>query len=430
MFPLVNPRRIHYAWVVAGVTFLALLASAGFRSTVGVFLVPFEEEFDWTRDQVALAVSINLVFYGLAAPFSAAIVERLGARQVMLFAIGAVGVGAALTTVMTALWHLNILWGVVIGSATGAISIPLSAVVATRWFVKRRGLVTGALAASFATGNLVFLPLLAWITRDFGWRWAAAIVAITAAVFLPIVALLMREFPSDKDLTPYGSDDGYLPPPQPSGNPFRKPFTVLRNVSGRRDFWLLAGTFFVCGWTTNGAVQTHFIPASHDHGIPEVTAAGLLAVIGVFDIIGSTGSGWLTDRMDPRKLLLIYYVLRGVSLAALPFLLAEVHHGVLIAFAIVYGLDWVATVPPTVALTNEVFGPDQASVVFGWVFASHMFGGAMAAWLAGAMREQFGDYIVAFVGAGALGIAAGVAALAISRSTSSTGGLIPQHQLD
>jgi MFS family permease len=422
-------HRVHYAWVIAGVTFLALLASAGFRSTIGVFVIPLQEEFTWTRDQISLAVSINLVFYGLAAPFSAAFVERLGARAVMLASIGAVGAGAALTTLMTALWQLNIIWGFVIGSATGAISIPLSAVVATRWFAKRRGLVTGALAASFATGNLIFLPLLAWITREFGWRWAAGIIALTAAAILPIIAILMREFPADKNLTPYGSDEQYVPPP-PTAHPFRKPFTVLRAVSGRRDFWLLAGTFFICGWTTNGAVQTHFIPASHDHGIPEVTAAGLLAMIGVFDIVGSTGSGWLTDRMDPRKLLLAYYVLRGLSLAALPFLFADAHHGFLIAFAVVYGLDWVATVPPTVALTNEAFEREQAPVVFGWVFASHMLGGALAAWLAGAFREQFGDYLVAFVGAGALGIVAGVAALGIGRGTRPVGPLIPQHQLD
>lgn len=409
-----SPRRVHYGWIVAGITFLVLLASAGFRSTVGVFVIPLEDEFGWGRDDVSLAIAINLVFYGLAAPFAAAFVERLGARRVMIVGLVAVAGGAALTVVMNALWQLDLLWGLVIGTATGAISIPLSAIVATRWFVRRRGLVTGLLAASFATGNLVFLPLLAWITRESGWRWAAGTVAIAAAAIIPLVLVVMRERPSEMDLLPYGATEPVPEPARATGNPFAAPFHVLRHAVRIRDFWLLAGTFFVCGWTTNGAVQAHFIPAAHDHGIPEVTAASLLAVIGVFDIVGSTASGWLTDRVDPRKLLFAYYCLRGSSLAALPLLL-EGSGLPLVAFAIVYGLDWVATVPPTVALTHAAFGPQSASVVFGWVFCAHMLGGALAAWLAGTFREAFGDYLIAFIGAGFLGLLAGFAALGIAR---------------
>lgn len=405
--------RIHPAWIVAGVTFLALLASAGFRSTVGLFIVPFEQDFGWTRDQVSLAISINLVCYGLIAPFAAAIVERFGARRLMMVALGVVAAGAGLTTMMSALWQLKVLWGLAIGTATGAISIPLSAIVATRWFVKRRGLVTGLLAASFATGNLVFLPLLAWITRDFGWQRAVGLVAICAALMVPLVGWLMRERPADSGQLPYGAKEAPPAPPRTTGNPFRTPFTVLRSAVRIPDFWLLAGTFFICGWTTNGAVQTHFVPAAHDHGISEVSAASILAVIGIFDIIGSTASGWLTDRADPRKLLFIYYSLRGLSLAALPMFLGT-GRGALIAFAVVYGLDWVATVPPTVALTNGVFG-SAASVVFGWVFCAHMLGGAAAAWLAGILRVNLHDYFVAFVGGGMLAVLAGFASLAIAR---------------
>ena len=410
-------RRIHYGWVVAAVTFLVLLAAAGFRSTIGVFVVPLEDEFGWSRAEVSLAIAINLVFYGLAAPFAAAFMERLGVRKLMLAGLVAVGGGAALTIAMTALWQLDIIWGLVIGTATGAIAIPLAAIVATRWFVRRRGLVTGLLTASFATGNLVFLPLLAWVTDGYGWRWAVAIVAITAAAIIPVVLLLMRERPSDVGLAPYGSpDDGtQAARPAHAGSVFATPFRVLRQAVHVRDFWLLAGTFFICGWTTNGAVQSHFIPAAHDHGIPQVTAASLLAVIGVFDIVGATASGLLTDRIDPRRLLFVYYCLRGTSLAALPFLLQG--SGLpLVAFAIVYGLDWVATVPPTIALTNQAFGRGQASVVFGWVFCAHMLGGAMAAWTAGTFREAFGDYLIAFTGAGFLALLAGFAALGIARS--------------
>ncbi len=407
-------RRVHYAWVVAAVTFLVLLTAAGFRSTVGVFVVPLEEDFGWGRADVSLAISLNLVFYGLVSPFAAAFVDRVGVRRVMVAGLVAVGGGAALTVAMNALWQLDLIWGLVIGSATGAISIPLSAIVATRWFDHRRGLVTGMLAASFATGNLIFLPLLAWITREQGWRWAAAVVAICAAAIVPLVLLLMRERPADAGVLPYGATAEPPAPRRPAGSPFVRPFHELRHAAGVRDFWLLAGTFFICGWTTNGAVQSHFIPAASDHGISGVTAASLLAVIGVFDLIGSTASGWLTDRYDPRRLLFVYYCLRGTSLAALPVLL-EGSGLPLIAFAVVYGLDWVATVPPTVALTNEAFGRDRAPVVFGWIFCAHMLGGAAAAGVAGAFRDAFGDYLLAFSGAGLLGIAAGFASLGIAR---------------
>jgi MFS family permease len=405
--------RIHYGWVVAGTTFLALLAAAGFRSTVGVFVVPLQDDFGWGRDEVSVAIAINLLCYGLVAPFAAALVERAGARFVTVAALVAVGGGSALTIAMTSLWQLDLIWGVVVGLATGSISVPLSAIIATRWFVHRRGLVTGLLVASFATGNLIFLPLLAWITESHGWRWAAGLVALCAAAVVPVVLLLMRERPEDVGLLPYGATEP--PPPRARvGNPFVTPLRTLRDAARVRDFWLLAGTFFICGWTTNGAVQTHFIPAAHDHGISQVTAAGLLAIIGTFDIVGSTASGWLTDRADPRRLLFVYYSLRGISLAFLPSLLAG-PHGALIAFAVIYGLDWVATVPPTVALTNAVFGSARAGIVFGWIFAAHMLGGAAAAWLAGSARTLFGNYVIAFVGAGVLGLVAGVASLTIAR---------------
>ncbi|HJZ61413.1 MAG TPA: MFS transporter [Miltoncostaeaceae bacterium] len=409
-------RSLHYAWVVAGVTFLALLAAAGFRSTVGVFVVPLQDEFGWGRDQVSLAISINLLCYGLVAPFAAALVERLGTRRVMAGALVAIAAGSALTVLMNALWQLDVLWGVVIGLATGSVSIPLSAIVATRWFVRHRGLVTGLMAASFATGNLIFLPLLAWITDTHGWRWAAALVAVVATAIVPVALLLMRERPEDVGLLPLGATEPTPPPPPPTENPFKRPITVLREAAHVRDFWLLAGTFFVCGWTTNGAVQSHFIPAAHDHHIPEVTAASLLALIGLFDIVGSTTSGWLTDRADPRRLLFAYYSLRGISLAFLPYLLSA-PRGTLVAFAVLYGLDWVATVPPTVALTNAVFGRDKAGVVFGWIFASHMVGGAAAAYVAGAARTTFGNYVIAFVGGGILAVAAGFASLTIARGS-------------
>jgi sugar phosphate permease len=405
--------RLHYGWIVAGVTFLTLIAAAGFRSTIGLLVVPFEDEFGWTRDTVSLAIALNLVFYGLVAPFAAAVVERWGARRLMAACIGAMGLGALLTTRMDAAWQLALLWGPLIGAATGAISVPLSAIVATRWFTRRRGLVTGLLTAAFATGNLIFLPLLAVVTDTVGWRWALLVVALVAAAVVPVILLLMRDRPADLGLLPYGAVEAPPPPPPPSGNPLTAPLAMLGEVRRSRDFWLLAGTFFVCGWTTNGAVQSHFIPAAHDHGISQVTAAGVLALIGVFDVVGATASGWLTDRADPRRLLFAYYTLRGLALILLVPLLTGPLAGVVV-FGVVYGLDWVATVPPTVALCVAAFGRDRAGVVFAWVFCAHMLGGAAAAWLAGVSREALGDYVVAFTFGGMLAIAAGFASLMIA----------------
>jgi sugar phosphate permease len=393
-------RRIHYGWIVAAVGFVTLITSAGFRSTSGVLIVPLQNEFGWSRATLGLAVSLNLFMFGLGGPFAAAFVERFGLRRVIIGALLTVSAGSILTVRMHHPWQLFLLWGVVNGLATGAISVPLAAIIANRWFVKRRGLVTGVLTASNATGQLVFLPLLAWLVVHFGWRYAAATVAIVALGFvLPLVALLMRDRPADLGLNPYGAD--VADPVPVTGNAFRAAITGLQTARRTRAFWLLAGSFFICGASTNGLIGTHLIPAAMDHGLGEVPAASLLALIGVFDIVGTTCSGWLTDRYDPRILLFWYYALRGLSLLALPYVFGSPHFG-LILFVVFYGLDWVATVPPTVALTAEIFGRENVGIVFGWIFAAHQFGAAFAAWGAGAVRTWFGDYAWAFGSAGLL----------------------------
>lgn len=408
---LPRARRAHYAWVVAGAAFVALLVASGVRSTPTVLIDPLREEFGWGVDRISLAISINLVLFGLMAPFSAALMERFGVRRVVGVALAAVALGSAATVAMTALWQLNLLWGVVIGAATGCLSSPLAAIVATRWFVGRRGLVTGLLSAAYATGQLAFLPVLALITRELGWRWASGAVAITAALAVPLTVALLRDRPAELGLAPYGGD-AVEPAPAPARNPFAATLAGLVLGLGSRSVWLLAGTFFICGATTVGVIGTHLIPAAHDHGIGEVAAAGLLAVIGVFDIVGTTLSGWLTDRWDPRQLLFAFYALRGLSLFFLPFVLGSSTAG-LMAFVVVYGLDWVATVPPTVALTVEAVGRERAGVVFGWIFAAHQLGAAAAAWAAGAVRAASESYELAFLGAGALGVLAALLALGI-----------------
>ena len=405
--------RPHYPWVVVAATFVVLVTAAGFRATTGVLLLPLEDTFGWSSALIGGAVALNLLVYGLGAPFAAAVIERFGVRRVCAAALTMVAIGSALTTVMTQPWQLYVLWGIVIGSSTGAIAVPLAAITANRWFERRRGLVTGMLTASNASGQLIFLPALALIVTSYGWRWAAGTVAIVAVLLVaPISLIFLRSYPADMGLAPYGGE--FIEPPPPTQNPVRNALSALREASHVRDFWLLAGAFFICGATTNGLIGTHLIAACSDHGLSEVKGAWLLAVIGIFDIAGTIGSGYLTDRYDPRVLLFGYYGLRGLSLLGLNAALA--HAGVpLVAFVVFYGLDWVATVPPTVALCREIFGRERMGVVFAWVFACHQFGAAFAAWGAGASRTWLHSYEPAFLIAGGLGVAAACMSLVVGR---------------
>ncbi|WP_345711815.1 MFS transporter [Kineococcus glutinatus] len=411
-------RPPHRAWLVAAVTFLVLLASAAFRSSLGILLVPIEEDLGWTRADTSLAVSLNLVVYGLAAPFAAALLDRVGVRRTAVGALLLIGAGCLATTVMTAPWQLSALWGAVVGVGTGSVALVFGAIVAGRWFVARRGLVVGVLGAAWATGQLVFLPLLAAVVDAWGWRAASLAVALVCVALLPVVAAVLRDRPADVGLLPYGGTAEDAAPgdgPPSARAAVAHAVTVLREVSRTRPFLLLAGTFFVCGWTTNGIISSHFVPAAHDHGMPATTAAGLLAVVGVFDIVGTIGSGWLTDRVDPRLLLAVYYGLRGLALLAVPSLLGPGVEPPLLVVVALFGLDWVATVPPTVVLCRTAFGPQRGGIVFGWVFAAHMVGAGVAAAASGALRAASGDYTPAWLLAGAVAVTAAAASLVLPR---------------
>jgi len=412
------PRtRWHRAWVVAAVTLGALVAAAAFRSSTGVLLEPIEEEFGWSRAVTSGAVSLNLVLYGLTAPFAAAFMERFGIRRTVATALVVVGVASGLTTLMTRPWQLWALWGVCIGIGTGAMALVLGAIVANRWFHTHRGLVTGIFSAASATGQLLFLPLVARTAASSGWRAAAGIVAVIALLMAVLVVGLLRDRPSDHGLLPYGMEPGSIVVDETrSGvSPARVAVDVLRAAGRRWVFWALVLTFWVCGWSTNGIIQTHFVPAAHDHGMPSTTAAGLLAVVGIFDIAGTVASGWLTDRVDPRWLLVAYYGGRGVSLLALDLVLAPGIEPGMWVFIVFYGLDWVATVPPTVALCRMHFGLADSGVVFGWVFAAHMVGAGVGASVAGWVRTSQGDYHWAWVVAAALCFASVAITLSIPR---------------
>ena len=408
------PRKLHDAWIIAGVTFAILLVTAGIRATPGILIIPLEREFAWSRTVISAAIAINIALFGLIGPFAASVMDRWGLRRIVLAALALLAGAVALTTQMRSQWQLMLLWGVLVGTGTGVTSLVLAAVVATRWFDERRGLVVGALSAANATGQLVFLPLLASLVDDRGWRAACFTVAGAAVAAFALVFVLMRDRPADVGLQPYGhrAADPLAPrPPQALA-----PIEALRLALRSRAFWILAGTFFVCGASTNGLIGTHLIAACHDYGIPEIRSAQLLAMMGIFDILGTTASGWLTDRYSSRHLLFGYYTLRGISLLFLPLTLASGAHG-LGWFAVFYGLDWVATVPPTVQLSGEALGRENTGVVYGWIAASHQLGASMAAFGAGAIRSGLGDYRVAFWIAGALCVAAGVSFLTIGRRT-------------
>ncbi len=408
-------RNIHYGWMMVAVTFITALVSAGTVGAPGVFIVPLQHEFGWSTAEISSALSIRFILFGLMAPFAAALLNRYGLRNVTL-AAQLIVVSALLASLgMTRVWHLMLLWGVVIGIGTGMTALVLGATIAARWFAARRGLVVGIMTASVATGQLVFLPLLASLTERFGWRIALGLVCVMLGVSALLVLLVMRDRPGDVGLRPFG-DTGIEPlpaPPVSTAPIWAAALGTLRDASQSSVFWILFATFFICGASTNGLVQVHLIPMCLDFGIPQVQAASLLAAMGVFDFFGTIFSGWLSDRYDNRWLLFWYYGLRGLSLVSLPF--TDFSFYGLSLFAMFYGLDWVATVPPTVRLTAQRFGPERANLVFGWVFAGHQLGAGTAAFGAGLSRTVLASYLPAFFIAGALCVLAALIVLAISR---------------
>ncbi|MDH2384776.1 MFS transporter [Bradyrhizobium sp. CER78] len=408
-------RNIHYGWVMVAVTFLAALISAGTVGAPGVFIVPLQKEFGWSNAEISSALSIRFILFGLMAPFAAALMNRYGLRNVTLAAQLIVVSGLVASLAMTQVWQLILLWGVVIGIGTGMTALVLGATIATRWFMARRGLVIGMLTASVATGQLAFLPLLATITERYGWRVALGFVCVMLGIAAFAVLMLMRDRPSDVGLRPFGdAGTAPLPAPPPANAPIMAAaLGTLRDSSKSSVFWILFATFFVCGASTNGLVQVHLIPMCLDFGIPQVQAASLLAAMGIFDFFGTIISGWLSDRFDNRYLLFWYYGLRGLSLLYLPY--SDFTFYGLSLFAMFYGLDWIATVPPTVRLTAQRFGAERANLVFGWIFAGHQLGAGAAAFGAGVSRTVYSSYLPAFFIAGALCVCAAVITLAIAR---------------
>ena len=411
-------QKIHPGWIAVTVTFFTLMASAGYRSAPSVLIVPLEDAFGWSRSQISLAVSINVLLFGLVAPFAAALMERFTVRKVVMSALTLVAISSTSTIFMTQPWHLWALWGIGVGVGTGSMALVFAATIANRWFVARKGIVIGALTAATASGQLVFLPMLSYFAINYGWKSVSLTVGTAAALVIPFIFFFLKEKPEALGMTPYGAPSDWQPPAPNELSAGRIAIDTLRVSSKSRDFWILFGTFLVCGLSTNGLIGTHFIPAAHDHGMAETVAAGLLALIGLFDVIGTLFSGYLTDRIDPRKLLFFYYGLRGLSLFLLPSILFSSVHPSTLVFVIFYGLDWVATVPPTLVLCRMVMGNQRSAVVYGWVFVGHQIGASIAALGAAVLRVKLGDYAAAFYISGAMCLVASFAVLQIAKGKS------------
>jgi sugar phosphate permease len=414
--PSRHPARFHYGWIVAAVTFVVILVTAGVRAAPGVLIVPLENEFHWSRATISFAIAVNLLLYGAIGPFAAAAMDRFGVRRTMCLSLAATAVAVALAPLMRETWQLILLWGVVVGLSCGFIGAYLAAYIAARWFHARRGLVVGVLTAANAAGQLIFLPSMATLVTYAGWRVMSLTLGVVVIVFVPLLALLMRDRPEQLGLAPYGDPRGPRPVPPPQGNPVSVAFRALGDGARSRDFWLIAGGYFVCGASTNGLIGTHLIPACVDHGLTEVAGAGLLAATGVFSFIGGTLSGWLSDRFDNRYMLFWYYGLRGLSLMYLPFAFDMSFYG-LSLFMVFYGLDWIAGVPPTVRLLSRVVGSERTGIMVAWITVIHQVGGAAAAYLAAVLRISYGSYLEAFMLSGLLCILAALMVLFIGAGT-------------
>jgi sugar phosphate permease len=404
--------RLHYAWVVVAVTFVATIMIAGVRATPTVLIVPFEQEFHWSRATISFAISINLLLYGAVGPFAAAVMDRFGARRTITLALAVTAASVALTPAMTEVWQLIALWGVVVGLSTGFVGAYLAAFIAARWFAAREGLVIGVLTAGYAAGQLVFLPTMAALATNAGWRIATLALVGAVVVLLPVTAVFMRDRPENLGLARYGERGPSRPAAPLVGNPVAAAFSALASGARSRDFWLIAGGYFACGATTNGLLGTHLIPACIDHGLSEVAGASLLAATGVFALIGGTISGWLSDRCDNRVLLCCYYGFRGLALIYLPFAFDMSFYG-LSLFSVVYGLDWIAAAPPTVRLLTGVVGSERIGIMVAWITVIHQIGSAAAAFSAGLLRIAFGTYFEAFILSGMLLVAVAMMVLFI-----------------
>lgn len=415
----VEVKRVHYSWFILIVTFFSIIVAGITMSSSGVFIEPLEKEFHWDRSTIALAFAVSLFLYGISGPFMAALLEVIGLKKMMLGAMATLVLGMTLTFVMSESWQLIVIWGGIIGLGASLFLTVLSPYVANHWFVKRRGLAVGILTASTATGQLILLPVLAIIIEHYSWRWAITLMLLLSIIMFFMIALFIKNRPQEMGLTPYGQEEAIEEQQiQQKKNPIAMAFKGLFEAIKVKAFWLLAGSFFICGLSTSGLIGTHFVSYCISFGVPLVTAASFLSFMGIFNLLGTTASGWLSDRFDNRWLLFWYYLLRGASLLLLPYALAQGSFVLLTIFTIFYGLDWIATVPPTISMTRQIFGMQKSSIIYGWIFASHQAGAAVAAYGGGLIYKFFNSYTWAFFLAGMFCAMASLFVIIVKKQTS------------
>ena len=409
-------KRIHYSWAILVVTFFSIIVAGILISSSGVFIDAFEKEFGWNRPIIALAFAISLFLYGIAGPFIAALLEVLGIKKMMLLSMSTLLVGSLLTLVMNQSWQLLLIWGILIGLGASLFLTVVSPYVSNHWFDKKRGLALGILTASTATGQLILLPILATIIESQSWRWAMGLISMLSIFMLILILIFMKNSPKEKGILPYGQEVALPEIELQKGNPILLAFNGLFKAVKVKEFWLLAASFFICGFSTSGLIGTHFISYCIGYGVPFVTAASILSFMGVFNLVGTTLSGWLSDRFDNRWLLFWYYILRGLSLMFLPFALMQGSMTFLVIFTIFYGLDWIATVPPTIGIARQVFGIQKSGIIYGWIYASHQAGAAVAAYGGGLIYNYFNTYTFAFFSAGVFCVLASLFVIGIKKN--------------
>lgn len=409
-------KRIHYSWFILAITFFSIIVAGIVISSSGVFINSFENEFGWDRSVIALAFAISLFLYGISGPFMAALLEAIGLKKMMIISMATLLIGIMLTLIMNQSWQLIIIWGFIIGLGSSLFLTVLSPYVANYWFEKRRGLAVGILTASTATGQLILLPVLAIIINNYSWRWAIGLIMILSFIMLIIISLFMKNSPKDVGILPYGlKEEAQESNEIQKKNPIVIAFNGLFDAVKVKEFWLLAGSFFICGLSTNGLIGTHFISFCIGFGVPLVTAASLLSFMGIFNLVGTTLSGWLSDRFDNRWLLFWYYSLRGASLVLLPYALSEGSITMLAIFTVFYGLDWIATVPPTISISRQIFGANKSGIIYGWIFSFHQAGAAVAAFGGGIIYKIFNTYTWAFFLAGVFCVLASLFVILIKK---------------
>ncbi|MGH7322434.1 MAG: MFS transporter [Candidatus Rokuibacteriota bacterium] len=399
---------MHYAWVVLGAVTVIMIAASGLRSAFGVFIKPMEAEFGWDRTSLSIVASLSLFLYGAIGPFVGRVADRWGPRGVLAVSTVLIGVGTLGTATVVTLWQLYVTTGIVTALGAGGAAMSVAAALAARWFDTHRGLVLGIAGGGMAAGQLLVVPFAMWLTVSSGWRFTFVVLGVGFLVLIvPLTLALIRNDPRDVGLAPYGAAPRLVAQGAAEVDVQR---TGVREAAGTSPFWLLAGSFWVCGYTSSGLVLTHLIPHATEHGFHATHAAQALGIMGALNVVGTVASGWVCDRFGQKGPLAVYYLLRGLSLVFLPWV------GTLpglFAFAAIFGLNYISTVPPTTALTAKIYGRFSVGELSGWIFFSHQLGSAVGSLVGGYLYDRFGDYTLAFHSAALLAFVATALVLAI-----------------